>query len=291
MPEAGVDGAPVAAAGKLTVEMLPARNGDALWISYGDSRDRHLLVDCGYANGVPAIADRIEASGGVELFIVTHIDGDHIGGTVPLLNNANVAARIADVWFNGWKQLRGLLSYRQADQVSWRLDRDDRPFRWNGGARSDDPPAAIAARPEELPVFDLAGGMKLTVLSPTAHALRNLALKWPAALREFEPATPMLGRRPRPEPVPHPARLDLDGLAHSDAPPDRSATNASSIAVLAEYGGRAVLLTGDAHAEVLAASIQTLQASRGRPEERLRLDALKVSHHGSAGATPVTCST
>ena len=53
-----------------TVEMLPARNGDALWISYGD--DKHLLVDCGHL-AKDAAAARITDAGRVELFIVTHM--------------------------------------------------------------------------------------------------------------------------------------------------------------------------------------------------------------------------
>ena len=76
-------------------------------------------------------------------------------------------------------------------------------------------------------------------------------------------------------------------MAASGPTKDTSVPNLSSIAVLAEFGGRAVLLTGDAHADVLAASIRSLQRRRGREGERLRLDALKLSHHGSANATTV----
>jgi beta-lactamase superfamily II metal-dependent hydrolase len=76
-------------------------------------------------------------------------------------------------------------------------------------------------------------------------------------------------------------------MAASGPTKDTSVPNLSSIAVLAEFGGRAVLLTGDAHADVLASSIRTLQRRRGRDGERLRLDALKLSHHGSANATTV----
>ena len=36
---------------------------------------------------------------------------------------------------------------------------------------------------------------------------------------------------------------------------------------------------------MLASSIRSLQEHRGRAGERLRLDALKLSHHGSANAT------
>jgi hypothetical protein len=121
-------------------------------------------------------------------------------------------------------------------------------------------------------------------LSPTPVELRKLALNWLGALREVEPDRRWLGRRERPQ-APDPRKLDVDALAHTRAPRDGSVTNASSIAVLAEFAGRAVLLAGDAHAGVLAAGIRALQKSRHRAGERLRLDAFKVSHHGSATAT------
>ncbi len=60
--------------------------------------------------------------------------------------------------------------------------------------------------------------------------------------------------------------------------------NGSSIAVLAEYGKTSALLMGDAHAEVVAASIRKLLADRKNKPKRLAIDALKLSHHGSANA-------
>jgi beta-lactamase superfamily II metal-dependent hydrolase len=271
--------------GQFSIEMLPAGNGDSLWISYGGAADRHLLIDCGYTSAEKVAAQRVKASDRVELFILTHIDGDHISGAIPLFSDPDIAVRFADVWFNGWKQLRGFLGAEQADTFSKLLDRDDRPFRWNGADRPDDPPEAIVTDGTAHPEFRLSGGMKLTVLSPTGAGLQKLAQKWPAALRELEPPTAMLGRRSRPEPVAEPELLDLDELARTRPPKDPSAANQSSIAVLAEFADRAVLLTGDAHANVLAGSIRSLQRNRGLAGQRLRLDALKVSHHGSANAT------
>jgi hypothetical protein len=68
---------------------------------------------------------------------------------------------------------------------------------------------------------------------------------------------------------------------------DSSTPNGSSIAFLAEYRHRgkdvAVLFAGDAHASVLCRSIKQLLAERAA--EKLHLDALKVSHHGSRGNT------
>ncbi len=60
---------------------------------------------------------------------------------------------------------------------------------------------------------------------------------------------------------------------------DSSVANGSSIAVLFEHGATAMLLTGDAFAGELTATIRRLLAERAA--ERLRVDVFKLSHHGS----------
>ena len=277
--------------GTLTIELLPARNGDCLWVTWGDDDGdadelHHLLVDCGATAAVDIAAERVRAVERVELFVLTHIDADHISGAIPLFRDDDVANRFGDVWFNGWHQLLGFLSVKQGDAFTELLDRDDRPFRWNGTVRADDPPPPIVTDGVAHPTVELAGGLRLTVLSPTDRGLQQLARHWHAALDELDPRRrEMLGRRARPTPPERPSELDLEALAASGPTKDTSVPNLSSITVLVEFGGRAVLLTGDAHADVLAASIASLQRARGRVGERLRLDALKLSHHGSANAT------
>jgi hypothetical protein len=271
--------------GTLRIEALPARNGDCLWITYGDERAHHVLVDCGSVDVAAAAAARVLGAERVELFVLTHIDADHISGAIPLFTDPEVASRFGDVWFNGWGQLRGFLSVAQGEDFSALLDRADRPFRWNGADPSEDRPPPIVTDGSPHPVVELAGGMRLTVLSPTPQGLSRLARNWHAALLDLDPQKAMLGRRARPRPPAAPGELDLEALAGSGPTKDSSIPNLSSIAVLAECGGRAVLLTGDAHADVLATSIRSLQQARGRGRERLRLDALKLSHHGSANAT------
>lgn len=41
---------------------------------------------------------------------------------------------------------------------------------------------------------------------------------------------------------------------------------------------------GEAHAEVMAESIRRLMTEGGTPDAKLRLDAMKLSHHGSTNA-------
>ena len=59
-----------------------------------------------------------------------------------------------------------------------------------------------------------------------------------------------------------------------------ASANGSSIAVIAEYAGRRLALLGDAHAPTLAATLGRMAAATGAAT--LRLDAVKLAHHGSA---------
>ena len=278
--------AAVATSGTFDIELLPARNGDCLWLTYGEADDEHhVMIDCGSVEVEQIARERIMSVPRVELFVLTHIDADHISGAVPLFADDEVGRRIDDVWFNGWDQLRGFLSVAQGEAFSELLGRPDRPFHWNriepgGGAV---PP--IVTDGVTHPEVDLAGGLKLTVLSPTPAGLRRLATNWRTALAELNPSKAVLGHRPRPLPPDDPAALDLAKLDADGPTKDSSIPNLSSIALLAEFGGRAILLTGDAHADVLASSIRALQEARGRGGQRLHLDACKLSHHGSANAT------
>ena len=64
---------------------------------------------------------------------------------------------------------------------------------------------------------------------------------------------------------------------------DKSVPNLSSIVVLAEAGGKRMLLTGDARGDKI---LEGLRARRpaGRPARtsKMHVDLLKVPHHGSA---------
>jgi hypothetical protein len=73
----------------LRIEMLPAEEGDALWIEYGDPKSpRRMLIDGGTMDTHPALRAKIAGLKGkrrFELMAVTHIDNDHIDAMVKLL--------------------------------------------------------------------------------------------------------------------------------------------------------------------------------------------------------------
>jgi beta-lactamase superfamily II metal-dependent hydrolase len=70
-------------------------------------------------------------------------------------------------------------------------------------------------------------------------------------------------------------------LSRSRFDPDTAPANGSTIALLAEFDGKSVLLSGDAYAPVLVDALTRLRRARGI--DKLKVDILKLPHHGSSG--------
>lgn len=284
------------------LELLPARQGDCLWLEYGLGNNRRVvIVDGGVNTTFTTLENRIEralAERGaeelhVELLVVTHLDNDHIQGILRLLKESQHRITFDDIWFNGNRQLIDLsrpakegttdtlggefgdvLGFEEADALSAILATGDLP--WNkcfGGS------AVMTPLDGELPRRELDGGLKLTLLGPSLKRLQDLGELWPSVMTAY-----------RLQELTGVAEAPGDILGRSDTwPPswsddeswDDKAANGSSIVLLAEYGDTACLLTGDAFAADIVAHLNRLTAERGIAG-RLPLDALKLSHHGSA---------
>jgi beta-lactamase superfamily II metal-dependent hydrolase len=281
------------------IEMLPAAQGDCLWIEYGDeAKPYRILIDTGTVPTYKRLRERIEQLPERErrfnLFIISHVDGDHIEGAIPLLRDEALGVEYDDVWFNGWKHILKVTDDRlgpvQGEYLSALLEEGE--HKWNEAFNNGE--TAYIPDSGDLPHVTLPGGMKLTLLSPTANELSKLRPVWDREVRkenlapgDAEDALEHLEGKPkfRPVDVLGEEMVDVPTLAASEFKKDDSQTNGSSIAVLAEYDGRRCIFAADAFAPVLEASIDRLLHERGI--ERLALDALKVSHHGSQKNTSV----
>jgi hypothetical protein len=276
----------------LSVELLPANHGDGLWIEYGEPPAvRHVLIDGGPPYAKAVIEARLARAGGrLELLVISHVDFDHVGGIVSLLARLPPATSIGDVWFNGWEHLPGapgdVLGAVQGEMVSAAIRARELP--WN---RAFGGQAVAVAAGGPPPQITLSGGLRLTLLAPPVGALAALRPKWRREVEDahmkpgdFEAALAKLRERERlPSDVlgadtPDIARLDQKGFAE-----DTSPANRSSIALLAEYGERSVLLAADSPPVTLLPGIDAVCAARGT--RRLAVDAAKLAHHGSKGST------
>ena len=287
------------------IDLLPAEYGDAIWLEYGQRRRIHrLLIDCGTTAVYPRIRERIlalpEGQRHFELLVVTHVDLDHIGGALALLrDSASLGVSFGEIWFNGYMHLSAggtvppaaaddTLGPLQGEELSDLIVANGRQ-RWNAVVQGG---ALVVPADGPLPLLaSLPGGMRLTLLSPRQEQLTALRPVWDAACRKAGIVPGIVAAddsRRLEEGDAEPESDDLLGdpdpeqLAARPYRPDRARPNGSSIALLAEYGGRRALLTGDAYAEVLLASLARLPGNAGG---RFAVDACKLSHHGSRGNT------
>jgi hypothetical protein len=273
-----------------SIELLPARHGDCLWIEYGEPGDlRRILIDGGPVGTFEFLERRLQqvppGERVFELMVLTHVDADHVEGLIRLFADKPLPFKVKSVWFNGWRQMNpkhGFLGPVQGEFLSALLaDRASKA--WD----MDAPPWSV---PDQgtLPATTLDGGMRLTLLSPDAAKLKTMAKEWNKAVKaeglepgdldaawealagkkKFLPKKGLLGTDP-----------DLDALLKKQFTPDQAKANGSSIALLAEHAGKSALLLADAHPGVVVASLKRLCAQREKA--CLDVDAVKVSHHGS----------
>lgn len=93
--------------------MYPAENGDCFLISLGKENRKHILIDCGYADTYHDFLKKDfkelkELGEKINLFIVTHIDEDHILGAIEFIkeNNESQIIEIEEVWYNCYRHLQ-----------------------------------------------------------------------------------------------------------------------------------------------------------------------------------------
>ena len=266
------------------ISMLPAAHGDCLWIEYGTkAKPNRILIDCGTGPSYPALKEKIESlpenQRHFELFVVTHVDDDHIGGALKFLDQLDgLKVKIDDIWFNSYPHLNreavpstDVLGPKQGEKLSDLIVA--RGIRWN---RHFDRRAVVCEEEGELPNFKLDGGMAITLLSPYWPQLEKMKTAWE---NECKKAGLMPGA------FVDDAKDDTLGTAKevqtlADTPfkADAAPANGSSIAFLAEYRGHQVLFGADAYSPILEKSLTTLGYGS---ENRLPLAAFKAPHHGS----------
>lgn len=208
----------------LRIEMLPAHHRDALLIEYGArARPFRVLIDGGTPRSFPAIKARLAEIGrpvALELIVVTHVDADHIGGALALLDARPKLIAPRQIWFNAYRHLFApdRLGPAQGEGLTTAIQRAR--LKWN--AAFDGRSVAVSAS-GRLPAIKLAGGATITLLSSTWPKLVQMQKVWKDACKAAhlipgkgaEP-TDVLGKR-RP-----PRKLDVAALAADSFRPDSS---------------------------------------------------------------------
>lgn len=269
------------------LDAVKAKHGDCLLLHWGTKTEPHVALIDGGPDGVyrrfllprlNALAkqrktDRVP----VELAMVSHIDDDHIVGLIDLaeaIQAGDAPVKIKRFWHNS---LEGLLNQKDLVPASVNkataslasAPKDTKDFWYakvlatvpNGqtlhrlinqlglGTTLNHPFSPLVAAGGKKS-RDTIKGLKLTVIGPTVTELEELRKKW-KALRD-ESIT----------------------VAYKDPSP----YNLSSIVVMAEYGGKRMLLTGDGRGDLILNGLRTAKLLKNG---KIHVDLLKLPHHGS----------
>ena len=202
---------------KITIELFPAGNGDAVLIDFGQQL---ILIDTGFVSTFrdhlkPRLKELHEQGRRLSKFVVTHIDADHISGAIAFIKKNGVAndptiIGVDEVWFNSYRHLNF------EDKESGTFGGQTPTLALNGGLESNDPDddeqlvshkqgtslgseilknkynwnssfGGQAVKADTPTALDLGDGLKLTLLGPTQKALDNLADDWYDYLKTIFP--------------------------------------------------------------------------------------------------------
>lgn len=245
----------------------------------------------------------------VDLLMVSHVDDDHIQGILDLTKELIAAQmdskpqllHVLSFWHNSFdniigntpdeltaafKSQFGPASMAGELPTDVTIDADDKDLdeetivsslkvlasiEQGSQLRSDAEKLGFELNPEfggdliiakkKGPAIDMGPGLKFTVLGPMVPELKRLHEKHEAWLKELKKK----GKSP-------PAALA--------AYVDKSVPNLSSIVVLAEAGGKRMLLTGDARGDKILQGLELVGVMK--KGGKMHVDLLKVPHHGSS---------
>jgi beta-lactamase superfamily II metal-dependent hydrolase len=297
-----------------SLDVLPAHKGDCLVLHYGSQDSPRLILIDGGPSGVyvPQLKPRLQrihrvrklarnAPLPVDVVMVSHIDDDHIKGIIELtkeqlFKSPDLRLRVKSLWHNSFEDLIG----GKADRVLKRYGASAVQASAGRNTAFDGLEADDEETHQAVEVLaSISQGRQLRDDRITLH-LENKGQQWSlnhkfggdsiVATAASKPVTFEGGLTMT---VVGPMQEELDALhkAHdkwvSKHPPkdvlaafvDKSVPNLSSIVVLAELGGKTILLTGDARGDRILQGLELVGLVK--KDGKLHVDILKVPHHGS----------
>lgn len=293
--------------------MYKAGNGDCISI---ENESDFVLIDGGTAQSFDVWKSHIVGNiNRIDSLIITHIDNDHVNGVIRLLANEN-CPNIVKVYFNGAQQLFGELDVvnkedgrteRKLQALAGEHCKAERKekigyseavslsyFLMAKGIKCNEVVGSEALYREKLDSFEV-GRIKLTIIGPEKSSLDALREAWKFNLCEkrikpkiisksyydaFELyANNALKLSSYNHPISGSIPKNINAFAYQKFESDSSLANESSFSFLIESGGKSILYLGDCHPETVISWLEINKI------ETIRVDAVKISHHGSKNNT------
>jgi beta-lactamase superfamily II metal-dependent hydrolase len=268
----------------MEIKFFQAECGDASCIRFlgNDNKYHNVFIDSGYErtfrhvleNEIQNIIGNNEI---IDLWIISHIHDDHIGGVVKYIDTVKDGeySDIVNQYFynppriydfnNSVKKISEFKSIGQGDVFYEYLKSNTKLLDYD-----------ITNSIEPLDLY----GLKLTILSPTQKKTDDLRLKYP-----LDSSKPL--EREEDEKISEavaPKQNDYKTLINDfnldKWKEDNSVENGSSISVLAEFNNKKTLWLADSHPTDIVNSLNKLGFNH---DNKIVCDWVKVTHHGSKG--------
>ncbi|ABX51719.1 beta-lactamase domain protein (plasmid) [Shewanella baltica OS195] len=272
----------------LELNILQAEHGDSIGISFEFKGEiRNILIDGGPAQAFEVqqtpralklfLNEIKNKNQKIDLLVLTHVDDDHIGGLLAGFNKNGYLSEITqEVWFNS-----GKLIFNHFDKP---LD-DSNTIKLKNSSGSNTSIGQGIKLEEHLTNKKIWShnlikvgdeidwfGCKFKILSPSLAKLEKLLVKWEKENPNANTAGTINDYQNSIEQL----------LADDNFEEDNSIHNGSSLAFIFECNDKSILFLGDAHPSIVIESLKSLGYSKDNP---LKIDYVKVSHHGSKANT------
>lgn len=263
----------------IRIKILQASYGESILLLFNNIEKTSLLID-----GGPTCTKRLIVSTLRDVYqttlnnyvILTHIDDDHINGIKHIFEShscSDLVSKIKSFYYNTSDCYSNFEIVGGPPEVYIRGDNAKTSYKQGIKLENILTQKGIKVisklfAPKQIQIDN---NINITVLSPRVSTISEYKLwleKQPTVLTSYNTEN----------------SKPLSELIDTVFCEDNSISNASSIAILLEYKRKKVLLLGDAVPSDIIKSLTELGYSK---ENKLYVDVMKISHHGSKNSTSI----
>lgn len=268
----------------MEIKFFQAECGDASCIRFlgNDNKYHNVFIDSGYERTFRHVLESeiqniIGKNETIDLWLISHIHDDHIGGIVKYIDTVNdgeYSDIVKQYFYNppriydfkkSAKNISEFVSIGQGDVFYEYLKSNNKLLDYD-----------ITNSIEPIELY----GLKLTILTPTSNKLDNLRSKYPLdsnkSLEKEEDEKISEAVAPKQNDY----KTLINDFNLDKWKEDNSVENGSSISVLTEYNNKKNLWLADSHPTDVVNSLTKLGFNE---DNKLICDWVKVTHHGSKG--------
>lgn len=263
---------------KSIIKVFPVNCGDAIRIIQKNGNGKtvgNILIDSGYINTYKILKDGIrdilESKSMIDLWILTHLDADHINGAIQFLTdheNIELVPKIKELWFNFFesfsiKNKDGYVSFGKGIKLKKQLKKLCIPFN-----------NEIIAGHKKIKI----NNAQIIILSPDRKTYKELIKQWEDEEIKYD----MIHNSTYAATGKNYDKMKIKALAELKdfkiSTKSKDLANRSSIAFIYEVGRDKVLFLGDALPQIIIEALKSLGYTK---KKRLKIKYLKLAHHGS----------